>query len=129
MSLPLLTRPLLVSHTGVKGTCNNPRNLSDGELRAVARTGGLVGIGLWETATCGKDARAAARAIRYAVNIVGVDHVALGSDFDGSTTTPFDSSGWVLLTDALLQEGFPEQEITKIMGGNVVRMLKETLPD
>jgi microsomal dipeptidase-like Zn-dependent dipeptidase len=122
------TRPLIVSHTGVKGTCNNPRNLSDDELRAVARTNGVIGIGLWDTATCGSDARATARAIHYAINIVGSDHVALGSDFDGGVTTPFDSSGWALLTDALLQEGISEQDIHKIMGENVVRVLLEVLP-
>jgi len=124
----MATRPLIVSHTGVKGTCNNPRNLSDDELRAVARTNGVIGVGLWDTATCGSDARATARAIHYAVNIVGPDHVALGSDFDGGVTTPFDSSGWALLTDALLQEGISEQDIHKIMGENVVRVLLETLP-
>jgi microsomal dipeptidase-like Zn-dependent dipeptidase len=124
----MATRPLIVSHTGVKGACDNPRNLSDGELRAVARTGGVVGIGLWDTATCGNDARATARAIRYAVNVIGVDHVALGSDFDGGVTTPFDSSGWAVLTDALLKEGFSEQDIHKIMGENVVRVLLEVLP-
>ncbi len=124
----MATRPLLVSHTGVKGTCNNPRNLSDDELRAVARTGGVIGIGLWDTATCGKDAQATARAIRYAVRIVGVEHVALGSDFDGGTTTPFDASGWPLITEALLKEGFSEEEIRKIMGENVVRVLMEALP-
>jgi microsomal dipeptidase-like Zn-dependent dipeptidase len=123
----MATRPLIVSHTGVKGTCNNPRNLSDDELRAVARTNGVIGIGLWDTATCGSDAHAAARAIHYAVNIVGADHVALGSDFDGGVTEPFDSSGWPLLTDALLQEGISEQNIHKIMGENVVRVLLETL--
>ena len=124
----MATRPVIVSHTGVKGTCNNPRNLSDDELRAVARTNGVIGIGLWDTATCGSDARATARAIHYAVNIVGADHVALGSDFDGGVTTPFDSSGWALLTDALLQEGISEQDIHKIMGENVVRVLLEVLP-
>jgi len=124
----MATRPLIVSHTGVKGTCNNPRNLSDDELRAVARTGGVAGIGLWDTATCGNDAQAAARAIRYAANVIGVDHVALGSDFDGAVTTPFDSSGWALLTDALLQQGFSENEVRKIMGENVVRVLLEVLP-
>lgn len=124
----IATRPLLVSHTGVKGTCNNPRNLSDDELRAVARTGGVIGIGVWDTATCGKDAGATARAIRYAVKIVGIDHVALGSDFDGGTTTPFDASGWPLLTEALLKEGFSEEEIRKVMGENTVRVLMETLP-
>jgi microsomal dipeptidase-like Zn-dependent dipeptidase len=125
----MATRPLIVSHTGVKGTCNNPRNLSDDELRAVAHTNGVIGIGLWDTATCGSDARATARAIHYAMNIVGSDHVALGSDFDGGITAPFDSSGWALLTDALLQEGIAEQDIHKIMGENVVRVLLETLPN
>lgn len=124
----IATRPLLVSHTGVKGTCNNPRNLSDYELRAVARTGGVIGIGVWDTATCGKDAGATARAIRYAVKIVGIDHVALGSDFDGGTTTPFDASGWPLITEALMNEGFSEEEIRKIMGENTLRVLMETLP-
>lgn len=123
------TRPLIVSHTGVKGTCNNPRNLSDDELRAVAKTGGVIGIGLWDTATCGTDAAATAQAIRYTVNIVGIDHVALGSDFDGAITAPFDASGWPLVTDALLKEGFSEQDIRKIMGENVVRVLKEDLPE
>jgi membrane dipeptidase len=125
----IATRPLVVSHTGVKGTCNNPRNLSDDELRAVSKTGGVIGIGLWETATCGTDAAATARAIRYAVNIVGIDHVALGSDFDGAITAPFDASGWPLVTEALLKEGFSEQDIRKIVGENVVRVLKEDLPD
>ncbi|HEX4603919.1 MAG TPA: membrane dipeptidase, partial [Candidatus Angelobacter sp.] len=115
----MATRPLLVSHTGVKGTCNNPRNLSDDELRAVARTNGVIGVGLWNTATCGTNAAATARAIHYAANIVGTDHVALGSDFDGGVTEPFDASGWSLLTDALLKEGFSEQDIHKIMGENV----------
>lgn len=124
----MATRPVLVSHTGVKGTCDNPRNLSDEELRAVAKTGGVIGIGVWDTATCGNDAKATARSIRYAVSVVGVDHVALGSDFDGAVTTPFDASGWDLVTDALLREGFSEIEIRKIMGENVVRVLREALP-
>src|SRR5262249_35816391 len=124
----MANRPVVVSHTGVKGTCDNPRNLSDQELRAIANTGGVVGIGVWDTATCGQDAAATARAIRYAVGVIGGDHVALGSDFDGGTTTPFDASGWSLITDALLAEGFSEPEIRKIMGENVVRVLRETLP-
>ena len=111
----MASRPVLVSHTGVKATCDNPRNLSDEELQAVAKTGGVIGIGLWDTATCGTDAKATARAIRHAASVVGVDHVALGSDFDGAVTTPFDASGWVLVTDTLLQEGFSEQDIRKIM--------------
>lgn len=125
----IATRPAVVSHTGVKGTCNNNRNLSDDELRAVAHTGGLIGIGYWETAVCGHDAPSVARAIRYASNIVGVEHVCLGSDFDGGTTMPFDATGLVLITEALKHEAFSDREIRLIMGENVVRLLSEVLPD
>jgi microsomal dipeptidase-like Zn-dependent dipeptidase len=126
--LKLATRPVVVSHAGVKGTCNNTRNLTDDQVRAVARTGGVIGIGFWETAVCGTDAKAIARAIRYAVNLVGAQHVALGSDFDGATTEPFDTAGVIALTEVLLAEGFKEDQIRLIMGENVLRVLKETLP-
>ena len=124
----IATRPLVVSHTGVKGTCPGPRNLSDEQLRKVAASGGVVGIGYWDGATCGTDARAVARAVRHAANVAGVGHVALGSDFDGAVTTPFDTTGVVEITDALLAEGFGEDEVRAIMGGNVLRLLAETLP-
>jgi microsomal dipeptidase-like Zn-dependent dipeptidase len=119
---------VVVSHTGVKGTCDNTRNLSDDELTGVAKTGGVIGIGYWEQATCGSDAKAVARAIRYATNLVGVDHVGLGSDFDGAITAPFDATGLVLITDALIEQGFNDQEIKMIMGGNTLRVLKDSLP-
>lgn len=54
--------------------------------------------------------------------------MALGSDFDGAVTTPFDTSGLVQITDALLKAGFTEDQIRLIMGGNVVRVLRQTLP-
>jgi len=126
--LRMATRPVIVSHTGVKGTCNNTRNLSDDQLRAVSRNGGIVGIGFWDTAVCGRDAAAIAKAIRYASKFLGVDHVALGSDFDGTVEQPFDTTGVVQITDALLKEGFKEDEIRKIMGENVIRALESLLP-
>lgn len=126
--LAMATRPVMVSHTGVKGTCNNNRNLSDDQLRRIAKTGGVIGIGHWDTAVCGTDAKAIAGAIRHAANIAGVDHIGLGSDFDGAVTVPFDTTGLVQITDALLGEGFSEDEIKKIMGGNVLRVLREHLP-
>ncbi len=126
--LAIATRPVVVSHTGVRGTCDNNRNLSDEQLRAIARNGGVVGIGYWSTATCGKNARAIARAIRHAVTVAGIDHVGLGSDFDGTVTTPFDTAGLVELTDALLAEGLGEVEIRKIAGENVQRVLRGNLP-
>ena len=126
--LALATRPVFVSHTGVRGTCDNQRNLSDEQLKGIAKTGGVIGIGYWDTAVCGKDATAIAKAIHYTANLVGVDHVGLGSDFDGAVTTPFDTSGLVQITDALLAEGFTDEEIGKVMGRNVLRVLIQNLP-
>jgi membrane dipeptidase len=126
--LAMATRPVVVSHTGVKGTCDNTRNLSDDHLRAIAKTGGVIGIGFWDTAVCGSDARAIARAIRYTVNLIGIEHVGLGSDFDGAIPAPFDTTGLAQITDALLAENFNESDIEKIMGGNLIRLLKENLP-
>jgi microsomal dipeptidase-like Zn-dependent dipeptidase len=120
-------RPVLVSHTGVRGTCDRPRNLSDEELRLIAGTGGVIGIGFWSGAVCGPDATSVAKAIRHAVTIAGIDHIALGSDFDGDKM-PFDATGLPQITEALLAEGFSEAEVGKIMGGNVVRLLSKTLP-
>jgi microsomal dipeptidase-like Zn-dependent dipeptidase len=122
------TKPVVVSHTGVQATCPGPRNLSDEQLRALAGTGGVIGIGFWDSAVCGDDARAIARAIRHAAAVAGVDHVAFGSDFDGAVTTPFDAAGMALLTDALLAEGFGEDEIRRIAFDNVARVLRRTLP-
>ena len=122
-------KPVIVSHTGVRGTCNNTRNLDDDSLRRIAGTGGVIGIGYWTTAVCGPDADAIARAIRYAVNLIGVDAAALGSDFDGNISAPFDTTGVVLVTDALVRAGFSDVEIRKIMGENVLRVLRQSLPE
>jgi len=125
----LASKPIVVSHTGVKGVCNNNRNLSDDQLRAVAATGGVIGVGFWDVASCGTDAAAIARAIRYTVGVVGAEHVGLGSDFDGAVTEPFDSSGLALIAEALLQQGMSEHDIRLIMGENVARVLSQTLPE
>ncbi len=126
--LAMATRPLLVSHTGVAGTCPGPRNLSDEHLRRIAAGGGLVGIGYWDGAVCATSVDAIIKAIRYSVDLIGVEHVALGSDFDGTIHAPFDTSGLVLLTDGLLKAGFSAEQITAIMGGNVQRLLLQYLP-
>ncbi|MDJ0706993.1 MAG: dipeptidase [Leptolyngbyaceae cyanobacterium MO_188.B28] len=126
--LALSTAPVLASHTGVKGTCNSPRNLSDAEVKGIADTGGVIGIGLFEPALCEPTLESAAQAMRYVADLVGVDHVALGSDFDGAVTTPVDVSGLPLLTQALMDQGFTADEIAQIMGQNAIRMLRTVLP-
>lgn len=127
--LSIATRPVVISHTGVKGTCSNNRNLTDDQIQAVAKNGGLIGIGFWDTATCGQDARAIVKAMRYVSDKIGVDHVALGSDFDGATAEPFDTTGLVQLTDAMLENGYSEQAIRSIMGENVIHFLEKNLPE
>lgn len=125
--LSFATRPVVASHTGVKGTCDNSRNLSDDHLRRIAATGGLIGIAFFEFAVCGPDAKAIARAIRHAADVAGVDHVALGSDFDGAIAEPFDVTGLGLLIDALIDSGFGEDDIAKIMGGNAIKLFTGAL--
>jgi membrane dipeptidase len=127
-ALALARRPVVVSHTGVKGTCDNLRNLSDAHLRGVARIGGVVGIEFWDTAVCGTGPDAIARAVRHAVSVAGIEHVALGSDFDGAVSTPFDAAGLPALTEALLAEGFADDDIARIMGANAIRVLQSALP-
>jgi microsomal dipeptidase-like Zn-dependent dipeptidase len=126
--LAMAARPVVASHTGFRGVADNSRNLTDEQARGIAATGGLLGIGFWPTACGGDDAAAITRAIRYAVNIAGIEHVGLGSDFDGAVTVPFDATGLVVLTDALIHEGFADDEIGAIMGGNARRLLADVLP-
>ena len=126
--LAIVKKPVIVSHTGVQGTCPGPRNLTDEALRGIAATGGVVGIGYWDAAVCDITPGGIAKAIRYAATVAGVNHVGLGSDFDGATTTLFDTSQLVLVTDALLKEGFTPAEVEAIMGGNALRVLRAGLP-
>lgn len=126
--LAISTRPVLVSHTGVEGTCKGPRNLSDQHLQAIAATGGVIGIGYWDAAICATSVEAIVRAIRYTAGLIGVQHVALGSDFNGTVHTPFDVTGLPQLTEGLLQAGFSRADIAAIMGGNVQRLLLANLP-
>jgi microsomal dipeptidase-like Zn-dependent dipeptidase len=121
--LKIATRPVVVSHGGVKGTCDTPRNLSDDQLRALAANGGVVGIGYWDAAICQPTPEATAKAILHAVKVAGVDHVGLGSDYDGGTTVGFDTAHLVVITQALMNAGMSAADIAKVMGGNTARLL------
>lgn len=122
--LAMAQRPVVSSHGGVQATCQVNRNLADEEIRGVARTGGVIGIGYWDAAVCGTSPRDAARAMKHVRDLVGIEHVALGSDYDGATTVRFDTSQLVQVTQALLDEGFTPDEIRAAMGGNALRVLR-----
>ena len=121
-------RPVVSSHGGVQATCRVNRNLSDAQIRGIAATGGLIGIGYWDGAVCSTSPDAVAAAIAHVRDLVGIDHVALGSDFDGAVTTGFDTAGLVHVTEALLRRGFSEEEIGRVMGGNLLAFMERQLP-
>ncbi len=121
-------RPILVTHTGVKSVCPSPRNLGDDEIRSIAERDGLVGIGFDAMFTGEPGLMPVVRSIEYVASLVGVEHAALGSDYDGAIRAPFDASGLPLVTRELRNAGFTLEEVEKIMGGNVVRFLLRNLP-
>ena len=125
--LAMATRPVVVSHTGVAATCPGPRNLTDDQLRAIAANGGLVGIGYWDGAVCEPTIANIVKAMQHAVQVAGAAHVALGSDFDGATRTPFDTRGVAAITDGLLKAGLDQETIARVMGGNTRDFLLQQL--
>lgn len=126
--LGMVDVPVVVSHTGIYGHCQTVRNFPDDLMRAIADSGGVIGIGFWDEVTCDDSPAGIAGAIVAAIGLVGEDHVALGSDFDGAVTTQFDVSELATLTQALIDKGLDEPTIAKVMGGNMVRFLRDALP-
>lgn len=124
-------KPLIVTHTGVQGAHRHWRNLDDEQLRAIADTGGTVGVmfhapflgdHLWS----GKAERVADH-LEHIVRTVGEDHASLGSDWDGAIVTPRDMPTCrelPKLVQILLDRGFSDTRIRKILGGNFLRTLR-----
>lgn len=127
--LQITSSPLIVSHTGFKGFCDSPRNIRDELMLDIARGGGLIAVGYWDGAICGNSPQQIAKAINYGIGLVGAEHVALGSDFDGSVTTALDTSEVAAITQSLLDLGVSEDNIRNVMGANMHRFLANNLPN
>ena len=125
--LKIARRPVVSSHGGVQATCQVNRNLSDEQIKGVAATGGVVGIGYWDAAVCDTSPASIAKAMKHVRDLVGIQYVALGSDYDGATTVRFDTSKLAQVTQALIDAGFSDDEIRAAMGGNAIRILKAGL--
>lgn len=152
--------PVIDSHSGVKGVCDTyTQNISDERLKALADTGGLLGISVYDLAMISREKiEAGIRPtiddfidhVEYVIEKVGINHVAMGSDhfpdhgfyplpgwcegtvYIGERDSYYiegiqDDSGFGLLTEGLLNRGYEEEEIRKIMGGNLLRIYKEIL--
>ena len=126
--LQMATKPVVLSHGGVQATCDVNRNLTDEEVRGVAATGGVVGVGYWDAAVCELTVEAVVDAIDHVVEVGGIETAGLGSDYDGSTTVGWDTSELAAITQELVNRGYDETEIAAIMGGNTLRVLRATLP-
>ena len=126
--LAMTDQPLIVSHTGIHGHCPVTRNIPDDLMQAIAAEGGLIGIGFWEDVTCDDSPEGVVAAILAAIELVGVEHVALGSDYDGTITTRFDASEYAVLTDRLLDAGLGEADIRAVMGENLIAFYRANLP-
>lgn len=126
--LAMTAMPVVVSHTGIHGVCPVKRNYTDDLMQDIAATGGVVAIGYWADVTCDDSPAGVAAVIKAAIEALGEDHVSLGSDFDGSVATAFDTSELAALTHAMLETGLTEDQITKVMGENMLRVLRARLP-
>lgn len=125
--LAITNVPIVLSHTGIYSQCQTKRNIPDSLMQKIAAAGGVIGIGFWGDVTCDDTPSGVAKVIRAAIDLVGEDHVALGSDFDGAVQTGFDASELPALTHALLAQGLTETQIRKVMGENFLRILRQRL--
>jgi len=128
--LDITQAPLLLSHGGVRSHCpkTKNRNLPDEILIEMAKRKSLIGIGYFDGVVCDISPKGIASALIYAVEILGEDAVALGSDYDGTVTVAFDTSELAAITHELLTQGMPENVIKKVMGENARRFFTNNLP-
>jgi membrane dipeptidase len=124
------TQPLLATHTGVSGVSPHWRNLTDAQLRAIADTGGVVGIifheGFLLRPGGPRDGAMIVEHLAHVVRVAGEDAAAIGSDFDGMITPPPDLAGadaYPRLVQHMLDARFGEERIRKLLGGNFLRAL------
>jgi membrane dipeptidase len=119
--------PVVATHSNAAAVHPHPRNLTDDQLQAIARRGGVVGVNFVPEFLGGASLAHVVRHVRHMVEVMGPDHVALGSDFDGTSTTPeglADVSHLPALTAALLRSGLRPEIVRKFLGENALRVFR-----
>ena len=132
--LDISAKPIIASHSNARAVADHRRNLSDEQIRAIADNGGVIGV-TFERRFLSVDYKKASpddlfNHIDHLVNVAGVEHVGLGSDFDGCSPPSWLDSGekYPLITQGLLQRGYAPDAIRKILGENLRRVFLEVLP-
>lgn len=129
-ALELSTQPIVCSHSSCRALCDHPRNLTDDQMRALAAKGGVMQVTFYHGFLV-KDGEAtvvdALNHLDHAIQVMGIDHVGIGTDFDGDggVRGMADASEVVNFTRQLLARRYSEQDIEKIWGGNFLRVMRQ----
>lgn len=129
-ALEISRLPIVCSHSSCRSLCDHPRNLTDGQMQAIAGKGGVVQITLYE-GFLRKDGKAtvldAVAHLEHAISVMGIDHVGIGTDFDGDGGVCgfADSSEMINFTRRLLARRYSDNDIQKIWGGNFLRVMSQ----
>lgn len=123
--------PIIASHSSARALCNHPRNLSDEQLKAIALKGGVVQVCLYKGFINADEEKAslsdAVKHINYMVDLMGIDHVGIGSDFDGDGELIGcrATNELINITVKLLEQGYTEADLCKLWGGNFLRVMQQ----
>jgi microsomal dipeptidase-like Zn-dependent dipeptidase len=128
-ALEISSTPIVCSHSSARALCDHPRNLTDEQMRALARRGGVMQVTLYNgfLRTDGKATIIdAIDHLNHAVNVMGIEHVGIGTDFDGDGGVPGCASAAELInfTRQLLNQRYNEADIQRIWGGNFLRVME-----
>ena len=129
-ALDISKKPIVCSHSSARALCDHPRNLTDDQMRALAAKGGVAQTTIYN-GFLRKDAQATILDVmahlEHAIDVMGIDHVGLGTDFDGDGGVPgmADSSELLNFTRQLLRMRYSDEDIQKIWGGNFLRVMAE----
>ena len=129
-ALEVSQKPIVCSHSSARALCNHPRNLTDEQMKALAQKGGVAQVTMYN-GFLRTDGQAtildAVEHLNHMVNIMGIEHVGIGTDFDGDGGVPgmANASEVINFTRRLLRERYSEEQIQMIWGGNFLRVMEQ----